>query len=64
MAAPRHAQEHGPTLCEYFVTCQRIAGGTTTHAVAGLVPICAPCAAVAGVPRQADVPTSCTGQRS
>ena len=58
MAAPRHAQAHGPVLCEYYVTCQRDAGGTVLHEVAGLVPTCAPCALLAGVERRPDVPVA------
>ena len=55
MAAPRHEHATGPALCEYFVTCQRAASGTTEHDVAGVVPICASCAELAGVQRTAYV---------
>lgn len=47
MAGVRQADDRGPALCEYFVTCERPADGTVTHPVAGVVPVCAPCALLA-----------------
>ena len=47
MAGPRHPGERGPVLCEYFITCQRHAAGTVRHPIAGVVPVCRPCARIA-----------------
>ena len=55
MAAPRHARERGPVLCEYFITCRRIAGGWVDHPVAGVVPTCAGCAQIADLERCSDL---------
>jgi hypothetical protein len=62
MAAPRSARDRGPLLCEYFVTCERVADGMTSHPVAGEVPICGPCAALAGVERSVDLPAQSAGR--
>lgn len=56
MAAPRRRWDHEPVLCEYFVTCERVAEGFTHHEVAGEVPICAPCARLANVERHLSLP--------
>jgi hypothetical protein len=52
MAAPRSARDRGPVLCEYFYKCERVAGGTIVHALAGEVPICVECALLAGLDLQ------------
>ncbi len=54
MAVPRQAHARGPVLCEYFVTCQRVAGGTAVDPVVGIVPVCPECALLPGVDRIPD----------